>query len=390
MKKINIILILFILLSLLSCKRRTNSNNEEPKEQKTTEKIVYLTQQQQKALKLKIGSFEMRNLTTVVKVNGQLNVAPENKAEITAIIGGNVKAIKVFDGDKVYKGQILAVLEHPDYIKLQEDFAVISNNLNFLKQEYKRQKELFDNNVGAGKNYQKAKSDYNIAKAKYQGLKSRLLLIDLSPEKVKNGQISNTINIVSPISGLVTEVNIKLGTYVDAQDKIFEITKNSAIHADFLIYEKDIHLLKIGQTIHFTVSNHPNEEFSAIIFAIGKKFDSKTRAIHIHAKINRKSKSLIPGMYISGHLHTDKKFVRTLPNDAIVKQGAKSYIFVVDNDKDKKITAFKMIEVITGQSDENYTTVDLIDSLPENTQIALNSAYYILADMNKEETGDDD
>ncbi len=139
------------------------------------------------------------------------------------------------------------MLEHPDYISLQEDFAEISSKLEFIEKEYARQKELYENNVGAGRDYQQTKSEYNTIKAKYEGLKSRLQLLNLSPDKVKEGEISNTISIRSPINGFINDVNIKVGTYVDAKDILIEITDNSAIHADFMIYEKDVHLIKEGQ-----------------------------------------------------------------------------------------------------------------------------------------------
>ncbi len=396
-RKIYIILIaLASITSLVSCNsNNTNTESEEHEQNEKEEKgVVFLNEAQQKVLNLKIGKFEMRNLTTVVKVNGQLAVAPENKAGVTAIIGGNVKEIEVFQGDQVKKGQILAVLEHPDYITLQEEFATVSNNLEFLKQEYERQKELFENNVGAGKDYQKAKSEYNNAKVKYEGLKSRLLLLHLSPERVKQGKISNTINIISPISGYVNSVNIMLGIYVDAKTKMFELADNSKIHADFKVYEKDVPLLRLGQKIHFTVSNKEDKEYTAEIFAIGKQFDNDSRSVHIHANILGNKTGLITGMYIDGHLHTDKNYVKTVPNDAIVTEGVKSFIFVVDKvvetEEDKEGTAFKMVEVIKGQSNDGYTAVTLKEELPEDSSIVLNSAYYLYSDLGKDELGDDD
>ena len=425
MKQIKYITLSILLaFAISSCNTKKESAHEDEHAHEGPEGVVVLNEQQQKALNLKLGSFQKRNLTTVVKVNGELAVPPASSADITAVIGGNVKRIAVFHGDYVRKGQLLAVLEHPDYIAIQEDFAEVANRLEFLEQEYKRQKELYENNVGAGKDYQQAKAEYNTAKAKYAGLKSRLQLLHLSPEKVKNGQISNTVSIISPINGYVNEINIKVGTYVDAKDKLFEITDNSAIHADFMVYEKDVHLVKKGQKVHFTVANRPGEEFTATVFAIGKEFDPNTRAIHIHAQINEKTSRLLPGMYISGHLHTDEKYTTTLPDDAIVAEGTKSFIFILDEhalaetahdehnheveegehehdehagneehshenetaheDEGKK--AFRMVEVITGQKDEGYTEVHLVNSLPGDVQVVLNAAYYLLADMKKEET----
>jgi cobalt-zinc-cadmium efflux system membrane fusion protein len=434
--KTKIFLAFIMVATMLSCNSEKKDSHEgEEHEEHGVEGAVVLNARQREALNLKLGSFQMRNLTTLVKSNGQLEVPPSGSAEVTAIIGGNVKTINVFHGDRVKKGQLLAVLEHPDYISLQEGFAEISSKLEFIEKEYARQKELFENNVGAGRDYQQTKSEYNTIKAKYEGLKSRLQLLNLSPDKVKEGEISSTISILSPINGFINDINIKVGTYVDAKDILIEITDNSAVHADFMIYEKDVHLIKEGQKIHFTVSNRHDEELTATIFAIGKEFETDSRAVHIHAKINEKITGLISGMYISGHIHTDENYTRTLPNDAIVTEGTKSFIFVLDNEsmeehdhdghddgndgheddgheevenhdndndeghnhdehanelnKENDEMTFRMVEVMTGLKDEGYTEIKLIDPLPENTQIVMNAAYYLLSDMGKEETEHD-
>ena len=411
MKKI--LSLIFLAVLFMACESdKKNTNKEEEHQHEEGGSEVRLNLQQREALNLKLGGFQMRNLTTVVKVNGQLEVSPDNKAEITTLIGGNVKSIKVFHGDKVRKGQALALLEHPDFISLQEQYAEYASSLEYLEQDYKRQKDLSESKAGSNKDYQKAKADYYTAKARYQGLRARLLLLNLSPEEVQNGKISNTIRLISPINGYVNEINVKIGSFVGPNDKLFEITDNSAIHADFMVYEKDVRLIEKGQTIHFTVANHPDEEFTAIIFAIGKEFAANTRAVHVHSTINESKEDLIPGMYITGHLHTDESFTQTLPDDAIVSEGTKSYIFVqVDSDGDEhqqegeedheghnhkaeesnheehsEKMAFKMVEVMTGIKDEGYTEVKFIEPLAKNTKIVLNAAYYLLADMKKEET----
>jgi cobalt-zinc-cadmium efflux system membrane fusion protein len=418
MKTIVLISIL-VIATLASCNSANNRSAEEnEQEEHGVEGVVILNENQREALDLKLGHFQMRNLTTVVKTNGQLEVPPSSKADITAIIGGNVKSILVFHGDKVKKGQTLAILEHPDYISLQEDYSVSASRLEFLEQEFERQTELYENNVGSGKEYQQVKSEYNMEKARLEGLKSRLKLLKISPEKVREGIISNTIQIVSPINGYISDVNIKVGTYVDARDKMFEVNDNSAIHADFLVYENDVHRVQDGQTIHFTVSNKPDMELSATVFAIGKEFEPNTRAVHIHASINEQFSGLIPGMYISGHLHTDENYTQALPDNAVVTEGTKSFIFVLDqkvliefkeeNEENENngeengeeyeeaieigedAMAFRMIEVVTGQKDDGYTEVKLLDSLPENIQIVMNAAYYLLSDLKKDEAGDDD
>ncbi len=397
-----IISLLAFALITVACNRNKVQSEHEHEEREGT---VTLNEKQLRALDLKLGTFEMRTLTTVVRTNGQLEVPPSASADVTAVIGGNVKDILVFHGDRVNKGQALVVLEHPDYITIQQEFAEIAGNLEFLENEYTRQKSLFESNIGSEKNYQQARANYQVALAQYNGLKSRLELLNMDPEQVSKGTITRQIKIVSPINGYVNDVTIRLGTFVQPGDKLFMISNNTEIHADFMVYEKDIHLIHTGQKINFTVANRPGEELTATIFAIGKEFESNSRAVHLHARLDKNPGNLIPGMYVSGHIHSGSSLSPTLPEDAVVTDGAKSYIFIVDehaehddhhdhgehdehedHEGEEHGMTFRMIEVLTGQNDEGYLEVRVLDSIPDKAVIVLNAAYYLLADMKKEET----
>jgi cobalt-zinc-cadmium efflux system membrane fusion protein len=383
--------LLIIALSVLfatACK--SNTKEEEKEHHHGEENVVVLTEKQKEVLGLRLGKPVKRNLTTVIKVNGLLEVPPSAKAGVTALIGGNVKEIRVFHGDHVKKGQVLAVLEHQDYISLQEDFAVEAAGLEFLHQEYLRQKQLFENNAGSRRDYQKAKAEYTTSKVKYESLKSRLLLLNLSPEEVKNGNISNTVNIVSPVDGYVNSVNIKTGIYATPGFELFGITDNSRIHADFLVYEKDMAFVKKGQNVHFTVANG-KKEYSAVIFAVGKEFDRTKKAVHIHCRISGNTDDLIPGSYVSGHIHTDSLSVLALPVEAVVKEGLRSFVFMVENrhdhthDDDSLLELVKT-EVVTGKTDAGYTEIKFLSQIPSDAVFATNSAYYLLSELKKEET----
>jgi cobalt-zinc-cadmium efflux system membrane fusion protein len=322
-----------------------------------------------------------------------LDVDPDKRAEVNAFIGGNVKDILVFHGDKVNKGDVLAILEHPNYIELQEEMVRVASTLEYLEQEYDRQKELFDNDVGSGRDYQKIKAEYNSLKSRYQGLIVRLDMLNLNYKDILAGNISRTISLKSPISGFVNDINVKIGAYVDERNKLFEIADNSHLHLDILIYEKDVNLVKVGQIVHFTVASNLNEEFTAEIFVIGKELEKDKRAIHVHGHVKNQPDYFFPGMYISGHIHTDEERTMALPVDAVISEGTKSYIFIEDSDhtseSDDEEIALEMIEVITGMKDEGFIEIKLLDSLPEATKVVYNAAYYLYADLNNESSGHD-
>jgi len=379
------------LILFFACNKQEKVKTEEDEIDIHSENVVHLNKQQQKALDLKLGTIQYRNFSSIVKSNGTLDVDPDKSAEVNAFIGGNVKDILVFHGDEVRKGDVLAVLEHPNYIELQEEMVRVASNLEYLEQEHARQKELFDNDVGSGRDYQKIKAEYTSLKSRYQGLIARLDMLNLDYKDVLAGNISRTISLQSPISGYVNDINVKIGAYVDERNKLFEIADNSHLHLDILIYEKDVKLVKVGQIIHFTVASDTNEEFTAEIFAIGKELEKDKRAIHVHGHIKDQPEYFFPGMYISGHIHTDEERTMALPLDAVVSEGTKSYIFIEDSEQakgsdDQEIT-LKMIEVIIGLKDEGFVEIKLIDSLPEATTVVYNAAYYLYADLNNESSG---
>ena len=153
------------------------------------EEEVHFSEQQFQSLAMKVDTLPFRNISSYVEANGQLEVPPQNEAAVTAIIGANITSIKVIEGDKVRKGQILAYLSHPDLIKLQTDYINSWNQLQYLEKEYQRQKKLYEEKVGSGKEFQKTQTDYQSMKGTVKGYEAQLKLMGLNFDKMLKGEI---------------------------------------------------------------------------------------------------------------------------------------------------------------------------------------------------------
>jgi cobalt-zinc-cadmium efflux system membrane fusion protein len=209
-KYINLVVVAFV---MAACGNSTEINETE--EEEGVENEAFFSDQQFKALGMKVDSLPIRNLTSYVEANGQLEVPPQNEASVTAIIGANVTSIKVIEGDKIRKGQVLAYLSHPDLIKLQTDYVNSWSQLQFLEKEYERQKRLYEEQVGSGKEFQKIQADYQSMKGLVKGYEAQLRLIGLNGDKIKQSHIYEQVPVVSPINGYIRLVQIKTGQYVN-------------------------------------------------------------------------------------------------------------------------------------------------------------------------------
>ena len=98
-------------------------------------------------------------------------------ASVSPIIGGFIKSLNYFPGDFVEKGAVIASLQHPDFISLQQQYIETKSQIDYYQEEFKRQGELTVENAASIKNMQKAKADYLSSEATYKSLKSQLKLL---------------------------------------------------------------------------------------------------------------------------------------------------------------------------------------------------------------------
>jgi cobalt-zinc-cadmium efflux system membrane fusion protein len=358
----------FSLLSLFSC-----SSGDKPAEQAAdaaaTPNTITLSNEQYKSIAITLGSAESRSVSGNIKANGMLDVPPQNLVSISAPLGGFVKSTELLQGMHVKKGQVIVVMEHPDYIQLQQDYLESKNQLSFLEQEYNRQVDLAKENVNALKSLQQSKSNYFGTKAKVEGLKAKLKLVNINPADIEAGEIKSTVSIVSPISGFVSQVNVNIGMHVNPTDIMFRIVDTDHVHAEAQVFEKDIPKLKVGQLAHITLSNDSKDRL-AKVFLIGKEITPE-RTVRVHCHFEGEDATLIPGTYFSALIETGANTVTALPTSAIVNFDGKKFIFI---ESDAAKHEFKLLEIGTGATDDGYVEVSFnntpVESLKNKIVIA--------------------
>ena len=367
-----------------------NAHKEHAHEEHNEEGLgtVHLSALKFNSLGIKVDTLPTRSLSGVVDVNGRLAVFPQHKAIVTAILGANVTAIKVIEGEKVKKGQVLAYLSHPNLTNLQTAYIRTYNQMQYLEKEFGRQKRLYDEGVSSGKTFQQTQADYRSIKGEVKGFEAQLKQLSINVRKIRDGNIYQTVPVVSPIDGNIKKVLVQIGQFVNAQAEILRIINIDHVHVDLMVFEKDIYKVREGQKVSFTVESVPGKTLSARIFSVGKNFELNPRIVHVHAEIDQKEFFLIPGMYINGKVYTESMSVVALPEEAIIAEEGKSYIFMAEAHQEDGKTEweFTPVEVSTSASHEGWVEINLLETLPKDVQVAWNNAYYLIAEMKKGET----
>lgn len=392
----NIIILFFYSLLLASCIHNhdhaegdghNHSTQDAPDhiemEEEHEADEVGLTALQMEKIGLKLGGFEQKNLKSTVKVNGELELPPQNKADVSSIVAGKITQISVQPGQRVKKGTILARLQNPNFIEWQQQYLETEGELLYLNKEWERLKNLVAKEISPKKQLDKIESERAIAQAKLKGLKSKLQLLGLG---IPTGKLYSTIALRSPMNGYVREIKANTGVFVQPEMSLFEIVDNHHLHIDLKVFEKDLPYIKEGQVIQFSLQSQPDELMNAYIFAIGKALNRAERTVDIHAEIKEEKANLLPGMFVEARIILDDKKVPTLPDDAITVDKGLFYIFVKEEVHEAE-THFKKVPVLKGATDFGYTEVRLLEPLADNVEIVTEGAYFLMAQSKKGEEG---
>lgn len=324
--------VVVMLMTLIAC----SSNKDKPKEEATEEsgdaevKEVSLTKEQFESSEIKTGQIENKNLNAVLKVSGKLDVPPQNLVSVSAPIGGFLKSTEMLEGKHVVKGEVIAVIEHPEIAQLQQDYIEAKSKFELIEQELKRQQDLNKENVNSAKVLQQTQNDFNIAQAKYKSLEEKIRMAGINKANVLKGNISGMLTVTSPINGYVTKVNVNIGKMINQQDVMFEIVDTEHLHAELTVFEKDITKIKEGQKVRFTLADDPDKELTASVHLIGRSFDD-TRSVRIHCHLDKENKELLPGMFINAVIELDGAKLNCVPANAIVKENGKEFIFIKED-----------------------------------------------------------
>ncbi|MBK9939145.1 MAG: efflux RND transporter periplasmic adaptor subunit [Chitinophagaceae bacterium] len=418
MKKFLIIAIIFSgLTAIFSCGSNAGTEETPKKEEAGHEdenensNTATLTDEQMKSIGIELGNIEEKQLTASLKTNGFLKVPNQNKASVNSIYSGVIRSLLVQPGNKVSRGQTIATVANPEFIQAQSEYLNVNAKITLAELEVKRQKELNAGNAGALKNLQSAETELSTLRTAKSTLQQQIQLMGINPASLQNGKLVSVLAVRSPISGIVSNVMVKIGSYVDVSTAVAEIVDNSQLHLDLFVYEKDLPKLKNNQLIHFTLTNNPGKEYDAQIFSLGSSFEGESKAVTVHAKVQGDKTGLIDGMNITAAISLQEATVPAVPSDAIVNIAGQDYIFMLTDNhadeehaanskdsikhdvkekpgpEDEKGLTFEIIPVAKGTTDVGYTEITLLKEIPKGTKIVVKGAFFVLAKMTN--TGED-
>jgi len=373
MKSIYKIVTLSVILTILGC---GNSENKADSTIQKSDDRITVSKAQFKQNNMVLGNLEEKVFPISIKVNGMIDVPPENKAVVNSIIDGYIKTIPLLVGDIVKKGQKIATIESPEFVRMQQEYMEVKEQLNYLKSEYERQNIMFKEDIISQKVYLKAESQYKTANASYNGLKKQLSMLNINPRKVEEGYMTSIVNIYAPISGSITKVNVSKGSYVSPTTSILEIIDNDHVHIELSAFEKDIMTIKKEQKIIFSIPEASDQNYEAKVYLVGTAIEAN-RTIKVHGHPQDESQSFLTGMFVNAEIITNNKTEVALPKNAFVSIEDDTYLLVLDEENGVNFY-FKQLKIEAGITVNGFTELKDFKTLKKTDKVLVNGAFNLI------------
>ena len=336
-----------------SRKEKKQFTTDKKVEQENQPNIFKVTSTQFTNLEMELGTASIKNLSKAISAAGYIEVPQEGKAEVRSYIGGYLQSSPLLPGSYVKKGQFLISLENLEYIELQQNYLQVKEELTYFKAVFDRQSVLAAEKITSQNNKQQAESKYNSALANFEGLRKKLQLININPDKIQAEDISSSINLYAPIEGYITKVNAVKGKFAEPTDEIFEIINTDHLHLELKVYEQDILKVEKGQKISFRVPEADDKKYMGEVFLVGKTIDETDRTVSVHCHIADDSQiPAVIGMYIEAEIFIESREGFCLPSGAFVSEEGVYSVFVVESFNDDEYI-FEKIKVEVGQINED-------------------------------------
>ena len=359
---------------------KEGDGHDHGKEEHHEEEGLHLSSAQIKTIGLAFGDFSKIKVNDYVKATGTLGLPPNAYASVSAkaagIVSGNKKYI---EGKYIKKGEIIAYIANPDFIIKQQEYLEAKAQLNFQNLELERQKKLVEANAGVVRNFQNAKTQLAILEAKSMSLEKQLSYLGISTDNLTANSIKQQIPIIAPMSGYITSIKLHNGMYAEPMVVLMEIISDKHLHLELDVFEKDIANIKLEQKITYVVPALGNTKYEGEISIIGKEFDAQSKTLRIHGHLKGAKPIFLRDLFINAKIWLNDDTANAIPEAAIIKDGASSFIYVAKEDSNAAETMFEKIRLIPGASNNGYTAIKLLEEIPEGMKIVVKGAYYVYA-----------
>ena len=276
--------------------------------------------------KLTVGIVAEQPIERSLQLPAIVEAEPARTVKVLPPVAGRLIDLKVQLGERVERGQELAVIDSSDLAQAYADDEKARSALKLTKQTLDRTLALEKVSGAAVKDRQQAENDHAQAEAEFQRAQSRLRAIGVSADPREAGRV---LSLKAPVSGSVIDLQVARGAYLnDPTASIMTIANLDEVWVTANVPEKDAALVTQGQTVDVIFTAYPGEVFKGRVLFVSDILDPDTRRVKVRIAFQNPDMRLKPNMFANATFMTPKRTVPMIPTTAVVLKNEADQVFV--------------------------------------------------------------
>jgi len=297
---------------------------------------------------IQIDTAKTTRMEDELALTGQVSFDENKVVKVFPFTSGQVTEVKVSLGDKVSKGQTLAILHSADVAGSYTDLSSTKADLAIAKRQMEQAEYLYKNGISSERDYIEAKENYNKAVAANSRIQQQIAI-----NGGGNTNASGTLVIKAPADGFIVEKNISAGNFIrpDNSSSLFTISNMKDVWIWANVFETDIAKVKKGYDAHITTLAYPNKVFTGNVDEVSTVLDPDNKVMKVRIALSNNDMLLKPEMF-TNVLITNKEASSSVavPASAVIFDDSKSFVVVYNskcNLRVQEVSVIKTVDNIT-------------------------------------------
>ncbi|OYT99188.1 MAG: efflux transporter periplasmic adaptor subunit [Burkholderiales bacterium PBB1] len=321
---------------------------------------------------LEVATAGPARIKSTLPLQGEVRLNEDRTVHVVPRLSGLVESVSVNAGDRVRRGQVLAVLSSQSLADQRSDWLGAQKRLGLARTTFEREKSLWEGKISAEQDYLQARVALQEAEIAEQSARQKLA--SLGAVASSTGNLTRH-DIRAPIDGVITDKQISVGEVVKEDANIFVVADLSTVWVDMTVYVKDLNAVKVGQPARVKASSF-DAQASGTLSYVGSLVGEQTRAAIARVVLPNPQGLWRPGLPVNVELTAEEVDVPlAISADGVQTLREETVVFGRYGDQ------FEARPVQLGRSDGRM--VEVLGGLEPGERYAAKNSYLIKADIGK-------
>lgn len=349
---------------------------------------LILNASQQSAMGMQMELAKQVDLVPSAIYPAQAAIPLQTIRSLSSPLSGQIITLNYVHGP-IKKGQVIAEIESPDLLKMQEEFLATLSDLTISQQNLNRARKLNQSGVSSTKQLQQAHSEVKKLLLKKAQVEHNLLLIGMAQSAIKNLESTHTLqpanlDIKSPIDGQLFDIQVRLGERVEKNQAIISLGETNPIILVVRVPVETVNDIQEGQKVEVV-----SMAKTGVVKHIDPMVDPMTQSVDIHITVQNDDGKLRPGQLFKIRFLTEKKNITyQIPANAISQYNGKTVVFVQQKVQQKETIQVLPVQVVNITNKQLYFIPETKQSSPLNIYIKGSTAIKSALDAANDSAGE--